>query len=96
MNQNDRQRLVSMVRGENGRELLVRFYPTDGKPRQEFIKVEGDLPSPDPSNPFRFLLGCRPQDREQVLGESPCLVRQDDGRFVAVNPEGRGFACLID
>lgn len=97
MKQNDRQRLVSMVRGDSpDREVLFRLYPRDGEPRQEVIRVEGELPSPDPNNPLRFVFGCRPEFRDEVLRDSPCLVRQSDGRFKAVNTDKQGVAYLID
>lgn len=87
-----------MVRGEDGRETLIRLYPRDGEPRQERIKVEGDLSSafPDPNNEFRFFLGCRPEYRDKVLRENPCLVRQEDGRFLAVNTDKQGPAYIVE
>lgn len=92
----DRRRLVSMVRGQDDRDILFRLYPSDGEPRQEFIKVEGELPSSEPTNRFRLLFGCRPEHREEVLRENPCLVRQADGRFLAVNTDKSGTMYLID
>ena len=96
MKQNDRQRLVSMVRGGDDREILVRLFPSKGEPRQELIRVEGELPSDDPENPDRFVLGCRPEYRDKVHRENPCLVRQEDGRFKVINPDKKGPVYLIE
>lgn len=75
MNRNDRQRLVSMVRGEDGRELLFRFYPKEGEPRREFVKVEGNLPPPDPDNPFRFMFA---DDWDEFIRSSSRVSQESD------------------
>ena len=97
MNTNDRQRLVSMVRGgSSGREPCFRLrFGTDAPSGTIFLdRDEIDKFGRDSEN--LFLLGCRPELREITLREHPCLVRQNDGRFVAVNPEKQGQIYLIE
>lgn len=100
MGRNDRERLVSMVRGESGRVPIYRMRRPEDEPL---------------SNPFYYVeeeelrkfvsLGCggtylldsvSPELREDVLRNSPCLVRQEDGRFVARNPEKEGQVYIIE
>ena len=89
-----------MVQGDDGRMTLYRLYP-NGKPRQELVKVEGDLsfafpPDSDNEVEFRFFLGCRPEYRDKVLRENPCLVRQEDGSFKVLNPDKQGPAYIVE
>lgn len=88
-----------MVRGEAGRVPLYRFkFGTDVPKGPEYIdRAEMDkFVGMESDDEDLFLFGCRPEYREQVIREEPCLVRQDDGRFVAVNPELGRPVYLVD
>ena len=101
MGQNNRERLVSMVRGESGRVPIYRMRRPDGEPLSNpFYYVDEDE-----LRKFVSLVGCgetylfdsvSSELREEVLRDSPCLVRQEDGRFVAKNPEKEGQVYIID
>ena len=99
MRQNDdRQRLVSMVRGESGRSPLFRFrFGEDVPSGSESIdgREVGKLLGSGSPDRLLFLFGCPPEQRDETLRENPCLVRQG-GRFVARNPEQAGPRFLID
>lgn len=103
MGRNNRQKLLSMVRGESGRVPLWRIDFGENPPREpEFIdedeveKLFGDDHTEGDRVEYQLLFGCPDEDRERVLRENPCLVRQPDGRFVAVNPEKTGQVYLIE
>lgn len=99
MIQNNRQRLVSMVRGGTGRIEILRFkFGNEDSPSERLFVDESEMDKfihLDPENPFCLLMGCRPELREETLRERPCLVRRG-GRFVAVNPEKEGTIYLIE
>lgn len=100
MGSNKRQRLVSMVRGESWRIPLFRFrFGNETSPSgPEFLdRVEVEkFVGMDSYDGDLFLFGCRPEHRAEVLRTEPCLVRRDDGRFVAINPEKGLPRFLID
>lgn len=99
MKQIDRRGLVSMVRGGSRRvEVLRCKFGDDATPRERIFVDEEEMSKfahLNPENPFCFLMGGRPEMREELLRDSPCLVRRD-GRFVAVNPEKEGPIYLIE
>lgn len=99
MIQNNRQRLVSMVRGGTGRIEILRFkFGNEDSPSERLFVDEDEMRKfvhLDPENPFCLLMGCRPEQREETLRERPCLARRG-GRFVAVNPEKEGTIYLIE
>ena len=93
-----------MVRGESDRQEIFRIkFGNDDSPSERIFVEESELerfvdytPSEEGQVDYFLMWGCRPEDEERVLKESPCLVRQSDGRFKAVNPEERGPVYLIE
>ena len=103
MGTNDRQRLVSMVRGGSDRSEVYRIrFGDDDSPRTPLFVEESELekfadykPGTGQGVEYFLMFGCPRAEAEQVLRERPCLVRQG-GRFVAVNPEKQGPVYLIE
>ena len=85
-----------MVRGKSRR---VRIYGMrfGENPSPDILVDEGELDKITPEGQEGLVLfGCRPELRDKVLRESPCLVRQEDGRFLAVNTDKQGPAYIVE
>lgn len=103
MSQENRQRLLEMVRGDDGRVPLWRIC-FDGNPPREPEYIDGsevdklfdDIPSEDGRVEYRLLFGCPDEAREEVLSDKPCLVRQPDGRFLAQNVGKEGPVYIVE
>lgn len=92
----DREKLIRMIGGDSGRERIIRLrFGEDESPDEIFVdSSEADKLLGDGQEDL-FLFGVRPETREAVLRDSPCLVRQADGRFKAVNIGKGGPVYLI-
>ena len=97
---NKREQLLRIVSGDSGRERIVRLrFGRDilGEVLDDLFvdssEVEALL---DDGQEDLFLFGTRPETRDSVLRDSPCLVRQPDGRFQAQNTDKRGPVFLVD
>lgn len=79
----NRERLLSMVKGERNRSLLyhLSFGEIPVRPVELFESDE------EPESEFRVVFGTRPELKQEVLRESKCLVRQADGSFKVLNYE---------
>ena len=96
MKRNDRERLVEMVRGKSSRQVRIYGFRFGDDPTPDILVDEEEVDKLTPEGQDNLVLfGCRPEDRERTLRENACLVRQEDGRFVAVNPEREGLRFLI-
>lgn len=92
----DRERLIQMISGDRsrGRVIPLRFG--------EDISDEFDIDPSEVDSLMKdgqedlFLLRVRPETREAVLRDSPCLVRQPDGRFKARNIGKQGPVYIVD
>lgn len=92
---NQRERLLKIVRGDSDR---VRIVPIGTREDLGQVIVVGEsevrkLMREGQEN--LFLFGTRPENREEVLRENPCLVRQEDGRFVAMNTDREGAVFIV-
>lgn len=85
---NNRENLLRMVSGNGNRRIQMYFLGIGNQGRvlsideTEVNKLTGDEED-------LFLFGTSPDVRDDVLRESPCLVRQPDGKIIARN-EGKG------
>ena len=103
MGQRNRQRLLEMVRGEDGNRVPLWRIVFDGDPPREPEYIDGDeveklFPSDGDDGRVRYslLFGCPDESREEVLRDKPCLVRQPDGRFVAQNVGKEGPVYIVE
>ena len=94
---NDREKLIRMIGGGgSGRVRVIPLrFGDDESPDEIFVdSTEADKLLGEGQEDL-FLLGVRPESREEVLRDSPCLVRQADGTFKAVNIGKGGPVYLV-
>lgn len=95
-----REQLLRIVSGDSGRERVVRLrFGQDilqGVLDDLFVETSEVEALLDEGQDDLFLFGTRPETREAVLKDSPCLVRQPDGRFKAQNTDKQGPVYLVD
>lgn len=92
---NQREKLLRIVRGDSGRVEIVPI--SSGEDRGGgFVVDESEVRKLMRDGQENLLMyGTRPETRDEVLRENPCLVRQEDGRFVAMNTDREGAVFLV-
>jgi len=92
---NQRENLLRLVRGESDRVKIVPINFGDDIGQGLVVEESEVRKLMREGQEDLLMFGTRPETREEVLRENPCLVRQEEGRFVAMNTDREGSVYIV-
>ena len=92
---NQRERLLRIVRGDSDRVKIVPIGSGEDMGRGLIVEESEVRKLMRDGQENLLMFGTRPETREEVLRENPCLVLQEDGRFVAMNTDREGAVFIV-